>query len=327
MARTGFQTLAADLNARTTGPVKGTQAVRILESAADAEGLTPAQKKAFLATAYQESNWTSSAVGDGGTSFGFFQHHAGGAGGPTIASAKAYLDPYKSARERARHFKAQNITTGKQAAALQRPADPRGYAAAVDQWIRKLPSLLGGAVGGLTTRKKWSPARDKARQIAQRNGLRHSSGDRTPARNAAAGGVKNSSHLSTNTGRWADDYVGTQGQMAKARGEIQTLLGPSGVSTLIHNAGSGVHLHVEGPSSGAASGPTAATVAADAAAGVTTEKVDGPKDGDEGWKEYLAARGKELGVMLVLLLVGVLLIVVGSVRATGVLGATRKALP
>lgn len=69
-------------------------------------------------------------------------------------------------------------------------------------------------------------------------GLRFTSGYRDPARNAKAGGVKNSKHL---TGE-ASDFVGSEQEMkdaaawAKANGAKKTL---------IHDSGSGRHLHIE----------------------------------------------------------------------------------
>lgn len=101
------------------------------------QGLTNAQIRAMIATAKQESGLNPRSVGDGGTSFGLFQHHIGGAGGSTEASARRYLDPVTSITERAKWFKKNNIRGGEGAAALQRPADPSGYAASVN-------AILGG---------------------------------------------------------------------------------------------------------------------------------------------------------------------------------------
>ena len=111
-------------------------------------GLTPAQIAAMLATAKVESGLNPNAVGDGGTSFGLFQMHVGGAGGPTIQSARRYLDPVTAIRARAKFFRDNNITTGQGAAALQRPADPNGYAAKVNAALKGLGVSLNAPVAG-----------------------------------------------------------------------------------------------------------------------------------------------------------------------------------
>lgn len=75
--------------------------------------------------------------------------------------------------------------------------------------------------------------------IATDNGLRVSSGYRTPERNAAVGGVPNSYHL---TGR-AADFVGTTAQMNAGAAQARA----AGCTAIIHNAGSGTHLHIQCP--------------------------------------------------------------------------------
>lgn len=67
-------------------------------------------------------------------------------------------------------------------------------------------------------------------------GLRVSSGYRSPERNRAVNGVPNSLHL---TGQ-AADFSGSAADMQAAAGWAQT----QGYRVLIHNAGSGMHLHV-----------------------------------------------------------------------------------
>lgn len=96
------------------------------------------------------------------------------------------------------------------------------------------------AVGNLVT---YAGARfdasivDRVRYIAETFNLRVSGGYRSPERNADVNGVPNSRHL---TGR-AADFVGTRANMeaglnwARANGAVEGL---------IHNAGSGTHLHV-----------------------------------------------------------------------------------
>lgn len=110
----------------------GNNIIQMIREEGRRQGLNGAQIRAMIATARQESGLDPNAVGDGGTSFGLFQHHIGGAGGSTRASAQRYLDPLTSIRERAKWFREYDIRGGKGAAALQRPADPSGYAASVD---------------------------------------------------------------------------------------------------------------------------------------------------------------------------------------------------
>ena len=70
-------------------------------------------------------------------------------------------------------------------------------------------------------------------------GLRFTSGYRDPARNKAAGGVKNSKHL---TGQ-ASDFVGTEEEMQQAAAWAKA----RGAKVLVHDSGSGRHLHIEWP--------------------------------------------------------------------------------
>lgn len=100
------------------------------------QGLSGAQIRAMLATSKVESGWNPSSVGDGGTSFGLFQHHVGGAGGSTVGEARRFLNPETSIRERARWFKKYDIKGGAGAARLQRPSDPLGYQEKVDAALR-----------------------------------------------------------------------------------------------------------------------------------------------------------------------------------------------
>lgn len=120
------------------------------------EGLTPAQIAAMQATAKVESGFDPNIRGDNGTSYGLFQHHVGGAGGTTHASAQRYLNPRVSITERAREFKRLNIRGGRGAAALQRPADPKGYAVKVDNALRQLGA---GSLGQSSTSQSTSPAK------------------------------------------------------------------------------------------------------------------------------------------------------------------------
>lgn len=118
------------------------------------EGADPA---AMLATSFVESGFNPRAVGDGGTSYGLFQHHVGGAGGGTQASARSFMNPEKSIRERARNFSRMGIRGGRGAASLQRPADPSGYARKVDAQLprfRKIVQGGGGMEGSVSTPKR-----------------------------------------------------------------------------------------------------------------------------------------------------------------------------
>jgi hypothetical protein len=97
---------------------------------------TGADPLTLLATAIVESNLNPNAVGDGGTSYGLFQMHVGGAGGRTHGEARRYLDPRTAVENRARHFRGGS--GGAFAASVQRPADPSGYARKVDAVIAQL---------------------------------------------------------------------------------------------------------------------------------------------------------------------------------------------
>ena len=79
--------------------------------------------------------------------------------------------------------------------------------------------------------------------LARKFGLRVSSTYRTPAQNAAAGGVPNSSHTrGTPSNPGAIDLVGSGGAMQAASRYAAERLGP--IENLIHDAGSGLHLHL-----------------------------------------------------------------------------------
>lgn len=77
------------------------------------------------------------------------------------------------------------------------------------------------------------------RLMGQFTGLRFTSGHRSPESNRAANGVKNSKHL---TGQ-ASDFVGSEKEMRAAA----TWAEQQGARTLIHDSGSGRHLHIEWP--------------------------------------------------------------------------------
>lgn len=104
---------------------------------------------ALLATSLQESGARYHAIGDQGTSFGPFQYHIGGALGsrsPGWAQSNAEI------ADEAQRFAQNQIHAGKGAAALQRPADPAGYAQGVDSKIGQARSLLQQyGAGGAST--------------------------------------------------------------------------------------------------------------------------------------------------------------------------------
>jgi hypothetical protein len=58
------------------------------------------------------------------------------------------LDPVTAIQNRARFFKQNNITDGSGAAALQRPADPSGYAVKVNNALKGLGAALNAPVTG-----------------------------------------------------------------------------------------------------------------------------------------------------------------------------------
>lgn len=99
---------------------------------------TGADPLTLLATAIVESGLNPNAVGDGGSSYGLFQMHVGGAGGASHQSARRYLDPQAAVENRARYFRGGS--GGSFAASVQRPADPSGYARKVDGVIAQLRS-------------------------------------------------------------------------------------------------------------------------------------------------------------------------------------------
>lgn len=76
--------------------------------------------------------------------------------------------------------------------------------------------------------------------------FRFTSGYRTPAQNANANGVANSYHLTAE----AADFVPVDGHYPPGETErIEAIVAPFGYEVIKHNAGSGLHYHIEpGPS-------------------------------------------------------------------------------
>jgi hypothetical protein len=119
---------------------------RVVEAILASAQRYKADPVALLATALQESGARYNAVGDQGTSFGPFQYHRGGALGthtPQWAMSNAEIDA------EAQRFGQYQIHGGKGAAALQRPADPVGYASAVQAKLAQARQILAqqGASG------------------------------------------------------------------------------------------------------------------------------------------------------------------------------------
>ncbi len=105
-------------------------------NAASQHGVDPAL---LLAVASVESSFNPGAVGDQGTSFGLFQNHVGGAGGPTVQSARRFLNPVASARNAAERFSQHQggATPGDIAYSIQRPANREEYVRRVNEAYSK----------------------------------------------------------------------------------------------------------------------------------------------------------------------------------------------
>lgn len=89
-----------------------------------------ADPKVMLATAIVESDLNPKAVGDNGTSFGLYQYHIGGALGNRDANWA--FNPKNIITDEAKRFASAGVRDGAGAAAVQRPADPVGYAKKVN---------------------------------------------------------------------------------------------------------------------------------------------------------------------------------------------------
>jgi hypothetical protein len=128
-----------------------------------------------------------------------------------------------------------------------------------DGEVTKIPKFTSvkveqvGLPSRILTWDKWCELRIQIRKHCSDAGLALSGGDRTPERNEQVSGVRNSSHLTTRTDRWADDYIAGNNRqlMDRVAGEIRAKYGHRGrLEILVHDAGSGVHLHVGGPTDG-----------------------------------------------------------------------------
>lgn len=118
------------------------QIVNWITLAAKKYGADPA---AMLATSLVENGARMGLTpGDNGSSFGYYQMHQGGALGshpPQWATTSAVAD------NRAREFARLGVHGGKGAAAIQRPADPTGYAAKVQARLAEARRLLAESAG------------------------------------------------------------------------------------------------------------------------------------------------------------------------------------
>lgn len=106
------------------------------------------------------------------------------------------------------------------------------------------PPQEGGPMGEAPSHPGFAGLTDDSKTWTQRTlgqfpGLRFSSGHRTPEQNKRANGVPNSRHL---TGK-ATDFSGSEKDMQAAAAWAKS----QGAKVLIHDAGSGRHLHIEWP--------------------------------------------------------------------------------
>jgi hypothetical protein len=106
---------------------KDNQMAQLIWQEAKKNGADP---RAMLATAVVESGLNPKAVGDNGTSFGLYQYHQGGALGSHDANWA--FNPKNIIDDEAKRFANAGVRDGAGAAAVQRPADPVGYAQKVN---------------------------------------------------------------------------------------------------------------------------------------------------------------------------------------------------
>lgn len=110
------------------------------------------------------------------------------------------------------------------------------YVANISQMAGKSADRRGGKAAAS------SSVRQVKNQIAKKTGLKVTSTFRDPKHNAAVGGVPNSYHTrGSKKNPKAADFVGTRKQMERGA----AIARKAGLSALIHDAGSGVHLHIQ----------------------------------------------------------------------------------
>jgi hypothetical protein len=106
-------------------------------------------------------------------------------------------------------------------------------------------SIQKFAAEGLPTHLQGNAARTVAfgnELLATVPGLRFTSGHRSAARNRAVGGVANSKHVKA----LAIDFVSTDGRYPPSLlDRVRAIANAHGYETLLHDAGSGLHLHFE----------------------------------------------------------------------------------
>lgn len=102
------------------------------------------------ASAFYESGFSPTSVGDNNTSFGIYNLHQGGELG-NLTPQQAF-DPYTNANVALSVFASNSGISdpGALAAASQRPADPSGYAAHIDALYND-PTFLPDITPGMTT--------------------------------------------------------------------------------------------------------------------------------------------------------------------------------
>lgn len=274
--------------------------VQLIYTYATRNGSDP---KLMIAVAIQESNLNNLAVGDGGTSFGLYQHHIGGAGGATKESAMRFLDAETSIEERSRAFR--GATTGEDAARIQRPANPTKYAEQVNNRLKTVSSNVTTQLQA-STRPKWSPLRDEVKQIATKKyGLKHTSGDRS-TKLTSSGNI--SDHYKGKLDSWADDYSGAMDAQKAfeaemlARSDLKQVLGPATAAD--HQD----HVHVAGFSSNEVVAQTGSSSDLQ-----TVGWFDGTK---EAASDAAKALGKYLTILLLVFLGGSL-VVFGVIKTSG----------
>lgn len=206
-----------------------------------------------LAVIEVESNFDPKAKGDGGTSFGLFQLHEGGALGSHTAEW-AY-DPRNSIEDGCSRL--ASARTGTDAANVQRPANKPDYARKVDAALarnRKTAAQVGSTkpTAGAKTKKKTSILLTVLVQdVTGKYGLREGSGNRSKSHNQAVGGVPDSDHIydpddPETWDTWARDFNGPETNLRKAEAYLNSTYGGKLKQIMVHDAGSGLHLHVAG---------------------------------------------------------------------------------
>lgn len=120
-------------------PVTQSYDPRLVAMVVKAAKATGADPTALLATAIQESGARFGAVGDGGTSYGPFQFHKGGA---LANHDAAWANSYEAVLNRAQQFAKDQVHHGKGAAIVQGPLDKALYAQGVDSHTSQAAAIL-----------------------------------------------------------------------------------------------------------------------------------------------------------------------------------------